>query len=226
MSFREFWRRHPGFVLAFAIILAGSLALDGWLLYKRARYQREIARLRAGMSEFERRRTDAILASEERRLEMMMELLRRQAKWDKTIHLAVVADSGKLYLEREGVTLREVEVEMGPERRIGLPPDTVHLAVPRGSRSVVKVLGESDAWEVPQWVYADRGLPIPSERAVKGALGPVAILLEGGTVIYSLPSAGPLNDSSYVLPGAVRARADDLRAIVPNLQPGSAVYFF
>ena len=157
---------------------------------------------------------------------MMMELLRRQAKWDKTVHLAVAADSGKMYLEREGVTLREVEVEMGPERRIGLPPDTVHMAVPRGSRSVVKVLGESDPWEVPQWVYADRGLPIPRERAVKGALGPVAILLDGGTVIYSLPSTGPLNDSAYVLPGAVRARADDLRAIVPNLQPGSSVYFF
>lgn len=226
MTLREFWRRHPGFVVAFAIILAAVLALDSWLVYKRVRYQREIARLRAGMTEFERRRTDAILASEERRLGMMMELLRRQAKWDKTIHLAVAVDSGKMYLEREGVTLREADVELGPERRIGLPPDTVRMPVPRGSRSVVKVLGEEEPWEVPRWVYADRGLPIPTERTVKGALGPVAILMDGGTVIYSLPSAGPLNDSSYVLPGGVRARADDLRAIVPNLQPGSSVYFF
>ena len=226
MTVREFWRRHPRFVAAFAIIIAGVLLLDGWLIYKRERYEREIARLRTGMSEVERRRTDAILASEERRVAMMVELLRRQAKWDKSIHLAVAADSGKMYLEREGVTLREADVEMGPERRIGLPPDTVRMAVPRGARSVVKVLGESDPWEVPQWVYADRGLPVPRERAVTGALGPVAILLDGGTVIYSLPSTGPLNDSTYVLPGAVRARAEDLRAIAPNLTPGSSVYFF
>ena len=226
MSIREFWRRHPRFVAAFGIIIAGVLVLDGWLIYKRERYEREIARLRTGMSEVERLRTDAILASEERRLAMMVELVRRQAKWDKSIHLAVAVDSGKMYLEREGVTLREADVEMGPERRIGLPPDTVRMAVPRGARSVVKVLGEGDPWEVPRWVYADRGVPIPRERAVTGALGPVAILLDGGTVIYSLPSTGPLNDSTYVLPGAVRARAEDLRAIAPNLTPGSSVYFF
>ena len=226
MNVREFWQRHPRFVAAFAIIIAGVLVLDGWLLYKRERYEREIARLRTGMSEVERLRTDAILASEERRLAMMVELVRRQAKWDKSIHLAVAVDSGKMYLEREGVTLREADVEMGPERRIGLPPDTVRMAVPRGARSVVKVLGESDPWEVPRWVYADRGLPVPRERAVTGALGPVAILLDGGTVIYSFPSTGPLNDSAYVLPGAVRARAEDLRAVAPNLTPGSSVYFF
>jgi phosphoribosylamine--glycine ligase len=59
-----------------------------------------------------------------------------------------------------------------------------------------------------------------------GALGPAAIRLDGGTVIYSLPSVGPLNDSSYVLPGAIRVRASDLKAIVPNLRPGVAVYFY
>jgi hypothetical protein len=61
---------------------------------------------------------------------------------------------------------------------------------------------------------------------VKGALGPVAIVLEGGTVIYSMPTAGPLNDSAYVMPGAVRAKAEDLRAVVPNLARGTKVYFF
>jgi hypothetical protein len=54
----------------------------------------------------------------------------------------------------------------------------------------------------------------------------VAIVLEGGTVIYSMPTAGPLNDSAYVMPGAVRAKADDLRAVLPNLARGTKVYFF
>jgi hypothetical protein len=61
---------------------------------------------------------------------------------------------------------------------------------------------------------------------VVGALGPVAILLQGGAVIYSLPTVGPLRDTAYVLPGAVRANAEDLRAIIPNLTPGTPVYFY
>ena len=54
----------------------------------------------------------------------------------------------------------------------------------------------------------------------------MAILLNGGTVLYAMPSAGPLNDSSYVLPGSVRLRAEDLRAIKPNLETGMRVYFY
>jgi hypothetical protein len=54
----------------------------------------------------------------------------------------------------------------------------------------------------------------------------VAILLEGGTVIYSLPEKGPLADPAYVLPGAIRARAEDLQAVVPNVTRGTAVYFY
>jgi hypothetical protein len=90
---------------------------------------------------------------------------------------------------------------------------------------VERILGENDAWTIPPWVFHDRGL-VPGDSVLAGALGPSAIILDGGTVIYSLPSVGPLNDSSYVLPGAIRARASDLRAIAPNLQPGVAVYFY
>jgi hypothetical protein len=35
-----------------------------------------------------------------------------------------------------------------------------------------------------------------------------------------------LNDSAYVLPGSVRAREADLRAILPNVQPGMKVYLY
>jgi hypothetical protein len=61
---------------------------------------------------------------------------------------------------------------------------------------------------------------------VTGALGPAAIVLSGGTVIYAMPTTGPLNDSSYVLPGSVRASAVDLKAILPNLTPGMKIYFY
>ena len=102
----------------------------------------------------------------------------------------------------------------------------MRLDAPRGARTIERILDESGSWEVPSWVYADRGLQPAAERTIKGALGPAAVVLSGGTVIYSMPSVGPLNDSSYVLPGSVRARAADLKAILPNLQNGMTVYFY
>ena len=112
------------------------------------------------------------------------------------------------------------------ERRIGTPPDTLHMAAPRGARTVERVIGADEAWEVPSWVYTDRGLPTPTEHTLKGALGPAAVVLNGGALIYAMPSVGPLNDSTYVMPGSIRARAADLKAIVPNLKPGMTVYFY
>jgi hypothetical protein len=81
-------------------------------------------------------------------------------------------------------------------------------------------------WEVPGWVFADRGLPLPDDRKIAGALGAGAIELSGGAVIYGHPTTGPLADSSYVMPGSIRARTQDLRAIAPNLTPGMSVYLY
>jgi hypothetical protein len=114
--------------------------------------------------------------------------------------------------------------EVGPERTVGTAPDTLHMAIPRGERTVVEVL-RNGSWEVPAWVYADRKVA-GTGGSVAGALGPIALLLDGGTVIYSLPKAGPLADSAYVLPGSVRASAADLEAIVENLSEGTKVYFY
>jgi hypothetical protein len=224
--FREFRRRHPGFLVAVIIVALGVIAIDGYLIYKRTKYRAEIQRLRAGMSEFEKRRADAVIASEEKQLQVMVQLLRRQARVDKEIHLAVSIDSAFMALEREGAVLRDMRVDVGPEKTVGASPDTVRITVPRGTRSVQRLLGARDGWEVPRWVYQDRDLPVPNARMVKGALGPAAIVLEGGTVIYSMPTTGPLNDSAYVMPGAVRAKAEDLRAIIPNVARGTKVYFF
>lgn len=227
-SFSEYRRRHPGFVIAIIALIVACVALDGFAVYKRTRYQDETRRLRAGMDEAERQRTDAILSSREKRVQMMMQLIKRQARWGKEIHLAISVDSGRMYLEREGALLREIPIRIGPERRIGTAPDTVHLAVPRGARTVQAVLSDSDSWQVPDWVYADRGFKQPSavRRTLTGALGPAAIILDGGTVIYSLPANGPLDDSAYTMPGSVRARAADLDAIVPNVTKGMVVYFY
>ncbi len=225
VGWREFRHSYPGLIVTMTLAVAIFLAADAWLFLRYRRYVRETAELRASMTDIERARTDALLAQEENRIKVMVELFKRQAKVDPTLHLSVSLDSAVMYLERDGALLREMPITLGPEKRVGVPPDTLHIAAPRGKRTVERLLDETDAWQVPNWVYQDRGI-VPNESALKGALGPAAIVLDGGTVIYSLPSVGPLNDSTYVLPGAIRVRASDLKAIGPNLRPGVAVYYY
>lgn len=202
------------------------IAIDGWLVYQRVRYGREIARLRAGMTDQELRKTNMLVEGEKNRMRVALELMRRQANLDSELHISIAVDSGVMYLEREGALLREMPIDVGPEKRVGVDPDTLRMASPRGARKVERVLGAKDKWEVPKWVYTERGLPVPEDRSIAGALGPGAIVLSGNTVIYAHPTEGPLSDSSYVMPGQIRARSQDLRAIAPNLTPGMSVYLY
>jgi hypothetical protein len=222
----EFRRSYPGIVSTMALALLALLGIDGWLIYKRTQYEKQIAGLRSNMTAVERQKADVALEGDANRLQLTMALIRRQAAGQKALHLSVSTDSGKMYLEREGAILRVMPLRMGAEKAVQDGPDTVHIATPRGTRTVERILDEKASWEVPRWVYNDRHIPATGERTIKGALGPTAILLNGGTVIYSLPSVGPLNDSSYVMPGSVRVASDDLKAILPNLKPGMSVYFF
>jgi hypothetical protein len=225
-SWREFRLAYPGIVTVLFVVLVSMVAIDGWLVYQRVRYARETARLRASMTDQERRKADMVIAAEQNRTRVALELMRRQANIDKDLHLSVAVDSGVMYLERDGALLREMPVDVGSEKRVGNAPDTMKIVAPRGARTVERVLGAKDRWEIPKWVYVDRGLPVPDDRMVAGALGSGAIVLSGGAVIYTHPTDGPLRDSSYVLPGAIRVRVQDLRAIAPNLTPGMTVYLY
>jgi hypothetical protein len=211
----------------FLVLLLLAIGLfDGFLLLRRSRYREESVRLRAGMSTLERARADAIVAAQADRAELMLELMRRQAVGDDGLHLAISTDSSYLALDRGSARLRQFSVEIGPARRVGVAPDTVHVAIPRGVRAVQRLLAASDRYELPAWVWVDRGLPVPAVRADTGWVGRGAIVTTGGTLIYSLPTAGPLADSSYVLPGSLRVPAGDLAAIRENLFSGMRVYFF
>ena len=212
--------------LLLVLLLLAIGLFDGFLLLRRSRYREESARLRAGMSTLERARADAIVAAQADRAVLMLELMRRQAVGDDGLHLAISTDSSYLALDRGSARLRQFSVEIGPARRVGVAPDTVHVAIPRGVRAVQRLLTASDRYELPAWVWVDRGLPVPAVRADTGWVGRGAIVTTGGTLIYSLPTAGPLAESSYVLPGSLRVPAGDLAAIRENLFSGMRVYFF
>jgi len=168
----------------------------------------------------------AELAAQQARFQLTMDRIRADARADKGLHLSVDVDSGVLSLERDGIALRTMSVVIGPESLVGTLPDTQRLAVPRGVRQVDRVIPKGATWEVPAWVFPDRGLPEPDQRKIKDALGAGAAVLDGGTLLYAIPPDGPLADSMYVLPGAIRLDGVDLKAVLPNLKPGLKVYLY
>ncbi len=212
--------------LLLSLLLTATLAFDGVLLWKRQRYLEEAARLRKGMSTLEAKRADAILSAETDQSGLMLQLMRQQAAGDDAIHLAINTDSSSVTLESGLAQLRVFHADIGPERRVGLAPDTLQATVPRGTRTVERILSATDTFELPTWLWTDRGLAIPSQRSGPGWTGPGAIVTTGGTLLYSLPNSGPLADSSYVMPGAIRVPVADLNAIRGSLTRGMKVYFF
>jgi hypothetical protein len=135
-GWRDFRRAYPGFVFVLGIGLASMVAVDGWLLFKRVSYNREVAQLRAHMTDTERERTDAIVQAEQNKLRIAIELAKRQAKFDKRLHLNVSIDSSRMYLTREGALLREMPVQFGPERGTSDSSSARPAVVPRGERTI------------------------------------------------------------------------------------------
>jgi hypothetical protein len=223
---RSWWRAYPKTITVFLLIVAALLVVDGMTAARWWRYRDEVARLRAGMTEAERQHADLVLSSEQHRMRVMLELVRRQARGDRELHLEVSVDSGRMYLKREGVLMRTMTVRIGPGRLVGTGADTVRLVAPRGARTIERVLTARDVWEVPRWVFEERGLTVPDDRNVQGALGNIGVILTGGALLYAVPTEGPLADTSFVLPGSVRLDPADLKAIAPNLAAGVSVYFY
>ena len=218
---REFRDAYPRIVAGMAVFLGLLMLADAVLAYQWFRYRREATRLRAAMNQLEGQRADSLAQAGASQVALMMEVARLQATGEQGLNLAISLDEGRMYLQREGARLREMPVKIGPDTRTG---DRV-VAAPRGKRAVVQVLERGASYELPAWAWSARGLPVPPRRAVAGVLGPLALVLSGGTVIYSQPAAAPLDAADYVLPGSVRAEASDLEAIRENVRPGMPVYF-
>jgi len=141
-GWRDFRRAYPGFVFVLGIGLLAMLAVDAWLFAKRVKYNHDVADLRSHMSDAEKQRTDAIVQAEENKLRIAIELVKRQAKFDKKLHLNVSVDSARMYLTREGALLREMPVQFGPERLVSAGDSTPPAAIPRGERTVAELSDE------------------------------------------------------------------------------------
>jgi hypothetical protein len=135
-TWHDFRRAYPGFVFVLGLGLVTMIAVDAWLLAKRVSYNQDVKSLRDHMSAAERERSDAIVQAEQNKLRIAIELAKRQAKFDKKLHLNVSVDSSRMYLTREGALLREMPVQFGPERSPSEASDAPPAAIPRGERTV------------------------------------------------------------------------------------------
>lgn len=214
--------------VAIVIVMLGIAAT----LDRRQRYNEEIGRLRAAMTEVERERTDALLAEEAHRFDVSLALLRRQARLDGRLHLAVDVEAGNLVLQRDGAVLRTVDVEFGSQA-----PDTVDggeagnvsngglagslpVSTPLGTRTVERVIPQGDAYPLPSWMLAGHAWLPPDARLESGV-----IVLAGGQLFYAEPASGPLAPPAPVLPGSARIPAEDFAAMRESITPGMTVYF-
>jgi len=150
-------KAYPWLFGCLALAIAGLVAGDVQLVYKRAEYEHEVERLRHGMSTVERRRADFVFAANKNHLRIMVELIRRQAEGDRALHLSVAVDRGEMYLEREGIRLREMPVRVGPEAVVGQGPNAVHVAAPRGQRTIASLGPWSITLDGGTTIYADSG---------------------------------------------------------------------
>lgn len=216
-------RRLPRGVAAVAMVaVLMGLAVSVLLGTRYSRYRNETARLRAGMTDAQRERADLVIEAERHRFRVELELIRRQAFADRELHLAVNVDSGYMLLERDGVELRRMAVQLSPHLVESMAGDTVISVEALGERTVERVLGKGDEWQVPPSAWTSRGLTAPEDRTFSGS----GILLNGGILIYAIPASGALADGVAAPPGSVRVSADDMAAIAPNITTGMPAYFY
>lgn len=137
----EFRQAYPTFLKVCSGLFLFLLALNIWLGYRRVAYTNEIARLRADMTQGEREKSDLVIQSERDKVRMALELARRQARWEPTLHLSVSVDSGVMYLERDGARLRTMAAVVTPNMVPG--DDSLIPTLPKGERTIDQVVRDS-----------------------------------------------------------------------------------
>ena len=142
-GWRASWREHPLVMRLLLWTFVGAVAAAAALTWRAAEYRREVRALRQGMSGQEKVKADLALASDAKRLQVMMALAVRQARSAGDLHVSIAVDSGVLHLEQRGAILRTARVEVGADGWIAAAGDSIPIASPRGLRRVEEVRGDS-----------------------------------------------------------------------------------
>ena len=121
--------------------------------------------------------------------------------------------------------LREGDVTVGESKTIEGNGKTWTFMPVKGAFPVeAKVVGYD--WQVPEWVYAMNGQPVPASRPViPNGLGRYVLFLPNGYVIHTPPSEdSPLQGAK---PGSFMVSSADLAVIWPRIHKGKTqVYIY
>lgn len=129
----------------------------------------------------------------------------------ENFYLSIDTAAKKLRFYYGDTVLREADVQIGEARSVSTGGKNWTFSPLKGAFPIeAKVVDY--VWEVPDWAYAMKNLPVPSTPArIEGGLGRYVLFLPNGYVIHSPPAeASPLDGpkpGSYMVPEA------DLRAI-------------
>src|SRR5262249_18648506 len=121
--------------------------------------------------------------------------------------------------------VRECPVEVGAARTIKDRHGRTWTFLPLKGGFNVVAKEESYDWVVPEWLYAMRGVPQPTNpRVVRNGVGRYVIVLANNYIIHSPPPPdSPLQGPK---PGSFMAPEDDLAAIWPRIEKDTRVYIF
>ncbi|MEO8217439.1 MAG: L,D-transpeptidase [Acidobacteriota bacterium] len=140
-------------------------------------------------------------------------------------YLAIDTSKKLMFLQFGDRIAREAPVQIGEPRTVTARNGRTWTFVPIRGGFTVRGKEESPQWEVPEWLYAMNGQPVPAQRpTIPGGLGKYVIYLPNDYVIHSHPSAGsPLKGPR---PGSFMVSEEDLKAIWPRVNSGMRVYIF
>ncbi|MGH9457299.1 MAG: L,D-transpeptidase [Thermoanaerobaculia bacterium] len=190
------------------------------VLMEQERTPEQVNRLKEELAEMDLSREEL-----EAELDSRMQFLENVKSDD--FYLSVDTEAKKLRFHYADAVLREADILVGQEAHVRSPDGkTAWTFVPvKGAfRIEGKVAGHR--WRIPEWVYAMRNEPPPSERpTIRHGLGQFVIQLPHGYVIHTPPAEeSPLDGPK---PGSIMVADEEaIRAIWPRIHKQTKVYIF
>lgn len=190
------------------------------VLTERARTPAEVNRMKNELAEMDLGREQ--LARElDGRLKFVKELK------SENFYLSIDTTQKKLRFNYGDTTLREAPVTIGPSGTFSsIDGKRQWTFVPVKGAFPVKSKVYDYTWPVPEWLYAMKREPVPSQRPViPDGQGKYVLQLPNNYVIHTPPpDDSPLKGPR---PGSIMVSEQDLRAIWPRIRSGKTqVYIF
>jgi L,D-transpeptidase YbiS len=150
------------------------------------------------------------------------------SKAPKGVYVVVDTANNRVYLKKEGQTIREMVASCGSGNVLEDPVGgrTWTFETPRGEFQVRSKI-TNPIWIKPDWAFIEEGEPIPdssSERAMPGEMGDYALGIGRGYFLHGTMYKRLLGRN--VSHGCVRLGDEDLKALYETAGIGTRVFIF